>query len=531
MRRFLSVWLPRWSIERRHKTDKQQPQNTQSLNERNKHDAPFVLIAHERIVRVTATNLTAEQAGISVGLSLTDARALYPDILTEDASPDQDLKALENLTLWCQRYSPLVTSHAPDGFALDITGCAHLFGGERAMLHEIQGKLTEFQLTSHLALASSLGAAWAAARYGNAPLTLVKAGDNKSFLSPLPLSSLRLDPAIVLRLNQLGLRKIGHLLNAPEAPLTARFGPSVMQCLHRATGDAAEIFNPLFPPAPYHVKHPFDEPVLHHQALEAALVVLSNQMEVTLKAANKGTRKLHVQIFRVDGHVEHLSIGTSRLCQQADHLTLLFQESLSRLHDDLDTGYGIDLMTMAAFDVEVMDDEQNILPVPRINFESPPPANSTQGLDKLLDRFGNRFGFDKVTRPIPTESYIPENAVRSIPVFTKKNHPDWQSRKPSPPRPFLLFSPPELITVLAQVPDGPPLRFQWRRQQHHITRAEGPERLAPEWWAVKNDQKSVQTRDYYRVEDTTGHRFWLYRDGLYNREQDIPRWYVQGLFP
>jgi len=480
---------------------------------------------------VTATNLAAEQSGVSVGMSLTDARALYPELLSAKASPSQDLKALEKLTLWFQRYSPLVTPHAPDGFALDITGCAHLFGGERAMLHGIQNKLNDFHLTSHLALASSLGTAWAAARYGNEPLTLVKTGDNKPFLSPLPLSSLRLDPAIVLRLNQLGLRKVGHLLNAPEAPLTARFGPSLIQCLHRATGDEAEIFNPLFPPLPYHVRHPFDEPVLHHQALETALAVLSSQMEMILKAANKGTRRLHVQIFRVDGHLEHLSIGTSRLCQQADHLALLFQESLSRLHDDLDTGYGIDLMTMAADNVEEMDDEQNILPVPLTNFERESHTNSTQEIDRLLDRFGNRFGFDKVTRPVPTESYIPENATRSVPIFTKKTALNWQSRNPYPPRPFLLFSPPELITVLAQVPDGPPLRFKWRRLQHHITRAEGPERLAPEWWAIKDDQKLVQTRDYYRVEDAAGHRFWLYRDGLYNREQDTPRWYVQGLFP
>lgn len=513
--------------------NKQRPQNlTPTLDSQTEPDAPFVLVAQdERSIRITATNLAAEQSGVSVGSSLTDARALCPALLTADATPLLDLKALESLTLWCQRYSPLVTPHAPDGFALDITGCAHLFGGERAMLHEIKNKLNDFQLTSRLALASSIGTAWAAARYGNKSLVLVKPGESKSFLAPLPLASLRLDAPIVLRLKQLGLQKVGHLLDAPEAPLTARFGRTLIQSLRRSTGDDAEIFNPIFPPSPYHVRHPFDEPVLQIQALEAALTVLSNQMELVLKAANKGSRRLDVQIFRVDGHVERLTIGTSRLCQQKDHLSLLFQEALSRLQDDLDTGYGIDLMTMAAYDVEEMDDEQNTLPVSKPHKGSipydPPP---TQDINRLLDRFANRFGFDKITRPVPTESYIPENAIQLAPVFARKKHPRWDAQMAFSHRPFLLFSPPELITVLAQVPDGPPLRFKWRRLHHHITCAEGPERLAPEWWALRHTQTSTQTRDYYRVEDTAGHRFWLYRDGLYNREQDVPRWYVQGLF-
>ncbi|MBL4906023.1 MAG: hypothetical protein JKX94_01110, partial [Sneathiella sp.] len=328
-------------------------------------------------------------------------------------------------------------------------------------------------------------------------------------------------------------RKIGHLLHAPEAPLVSRFGPILIRRLHQAIGQEPEIFGPLFPPPVYQVRHPFEEPVIHVSALEAALEVLAKKMEDVLKNDQKGARNLEVQIFRVDGHIERLSIGTSRLCQQADHISLLFFETLSRLHEDLDTGFGIDLMTMAAYDVERMADEQSTFSHVEEppNVTAPQPASS-QDMDQLLDRFGNRFGFDRITRFSPVESYIPEKAFQAVPVNITEKRPPWlEAQEKKPLRPFLLFHPPELITVLAEVPDGPPLRFEWRRLHHHITRAEGPERLAPEWWNVKENHTSKQTRDYYRVEDKSGHRFWLYRDGLYDRKNDIPRWYIQGLFP
>ncbi len=400
------------------------------------------------------------------------------------------------------------------------------------MLREIAQKLSGFSLTRRLALADSIGAAWAVARHGKDPISIIKEGDNRSAITSLPLAALRLEEPLVLRLKQLGLRKVAHLLNAPKAPLVSRFGPILTRRLHQSTGDEAEIFGPLFPPPEYQVRHPFEEPVLHLNALEAALDILAKKMEGLLKKDQKGARNMTVHIFRVDGHIERLSIGTSRLCQQADHITLLFHETLSRLHDDIDTGFGIDLMTIAAYDVEFMEEDQASLPEKKGTGKSLSIPTSSQNIDQLVDRFGNRFGFDRVTKFTPAESYIPEKAFQTTSVKTSEKRPPWINvQSKTQHRPFLLFHPPELITVLAEVPDGPPLRFEWRRLHHHITCAEGPERLAPEWWDVKNTHTSRQTRDYYRVEDTSGHRFWLYRDGLYDRQDDIPRWYMQGLFP
>ncbi|MEP3245776.1 MAG: DNA polymerase Y family protein [Sneathiella sp.] len=495
-------------------------------------DPPFALVTHlANAIRLTATNATAEKEGVHIGLSLTDARALYPALETAVATPEEDQEALENLTFWCLRFTPLVTLHPPDGLALDITGCAHLFGGEKSMMRSLSGALSSFGLSHHLALADTIGAAWAVARHAEKPFTLVPTTENAGAIAPLPLAALRLEPDTVQQLRQLGLRKIGHLMGAPKAPLTSRFGPALLRRLRQATGEEAEVFNPLCIPPAYSVRYPFEEPVLHISALEAALTILTSTLEKHLKEALKGARELSLHIFRVDGHVERLFVRTSRLCQEADHMTLLFQENLANFHDDLDTGFGIDLMLLTAQHVEDMADEQKSLPQEHKSAAETSVINEIE-LGQLLDRFGNRFGFNQVTRFIPKERYIPEKSFQRVPITHKIKTPPWtETTKQIPPRPFLVFSPPEPITVLAEVPDGPPLRFQWRRLHHHIARAEGPERLAPEWWSVSEESSPPQTRDYYRVENTAGHRFWLYREGLYDRDADTPQWYMQGLFP
>jgi len=489
---------------------------------------PFALVVSGAGgLKITSVNRAAEEAGVGIGSSLTDAKALCPALETDQAASAADDEALEKLTLWCLQYSPMVTPHFPDGFALDISGCAHLFGGEQPMLEQISAKMQGFHLTARLAIADTIGGAWAGARFGKATLTVVEEGQVCEFLSRLPLMALRLDVNIVQRLQKLGLRHIGALLKAPEAPLTSRFGRELLNRLHQATGRVPEIFGPLVPPPDYHLGYPFIEPVVQLEAVEATLGILAERMMEHLKQARKGARQLEVRLFRIDGHVERLIVGTSRLCDEAGHITLLFQESLSRLRDDLDMGFGFELMTMSAFDVENTEDVQQGW------IGSEKEMGSPQDLNRLLDRFGNRFGFDRVTRFVPEESYIPERAFRKIMAGASKvKGAPWQGKcSKERSRPFLLFTPPEPVTVLAEVPDGPPLRFKWRRQLHQVTRSDGPERLSPEWWRGASDDGLGQTRDYYRIEDNAGYRFWLFRDGLYDREQDQPRWYLHGIFP
>ncbi len=540
MRRFLSVWLPHWSIERylqkRPERDLQVTglrnlelgKNAGQAPNRQQGGDPFALVTNgPHGMLITAVNFAASEAGVLAGTSLTDAKALCPPLLAEHAVPEIDEAALEQLTLWCLQFSPMVTVHSPDGFALDISGCDHLFGGEQAMLALMAQKIRNFRLSARLAIADTIGTAWAAARFGKNRLEIVEEGRSRVFLSPLPLAALRLDGPLVSRLQKLGLRHVRALLDAPAAPLTSRFGAGLINRLHQATGEVPEVFGSLILPPIYHLRYAFIEPVVQLTAVEAALSILAGRMMNDLKQARKGARQLEVRLFRVDGHVERLVVGTSRLCNEADHMVLLFQENLSHLRDDLDMGFGFELMTMSAFDVEGADEDQKSWD------GSGNETTSSQDLDRLLDRFGNRFGFDRVARFIPEESHIPERAFRKVAANTaKRKEQTWPEEvSKGMARPFLLFNPPELVTVLAEVPDGPPLRFKWRRQLYQITRSDGPERLSPEWWKKMPEGGSMQTRDYYRIEDSAGYRFWLFRDGLYNRDGDKPQWYLHGVFP
>nr|WP_240969513.1 DNA polymerase Y family protein [Sneathiella limimaris] len=485
----------------------------------------FALVTHGvRGTRIVATNLAAEQQGVTSAQSLADARALCPKLITEEATPELDAAALERLTLWLLRYSPMVRCQTPDGLAIDITGCAHLFGGEKSMLTEILDRLRGFGLTVRGAIADTAGGAWAVARFGEKASHVIPAGQLRHALNDLSVAALNLPVDDVERLEQLGLRKISQLTEIPAASLTTRFGGALVSRLQQVLGEEADVFDPLVPPPVYQVEQSLMEPVVHLDGVQVCLERLSADLQGVLKAENKGARYFELRLFRIDGHVDRLGAGSRRLCDDAAYMQLLFTETLTRLQTDVDLGFGFDFVSLAAFGVEPMVDEQASWGVSEGSHEQ------SREMDRLFDRFGNRFGFDRVTRLKPRESYIPENSFEAVAVNQSQKPASWPVYgQTSLARPLLLFRPPEPVTVLAEVPDGPPLRFEWRRQLHHITRAEGPERLSPEWWQVL-EVSSRQTRDYYRVEDQEGHRYWLYRDGLYDRKGDRPRWFLQGLF-
>ncbi|WP_321575931.1 DUF6504 family protein [Sneathiella sp. P13V-1] len=522
-------------MERWQRAQRSAARNWQQAHENDCPDAtnqtsPFALIENtQRGLRIYAANQAAEEKGITAGLPLADAKALFPELRTEEAAPARDLEGLKRLALWCLRYSPLVTTHPPDGIAIDITGCAHLFDGEDAMLRLIEHQMQVFDLSAQLALSDTIGASWAAARFMKTSRTILTEGAQRRALAPLPVEALRLPPDIVLRLKQVGIRQISSLIDAPKPPLVTRFGAELVTRLEQAIGQSAEIFNPIAPAPIYEVRRPLMEPIRHLEAVELILEDMATNISAQLLQDNAAARRLDLFLFRVDGHVERLEARTSRLCNKAEHITLLFKERLSRLQEEIDIGFGYDLLLLGVYDVEPAEEKQlNWAPLKREEETS----LSSEEISRLLDRFGNRFGFDRILHFQPFESHIPEKAIQ-VEVFSNRNRSSqWASQKEnSSARPFLLLDRVEPITVLAEVPDGPPIRFQWRRQQHEVIAADGPERIAPEWWQTTKVEQSFQTRDYYRVEDQQGRRFWLYRDGLYNREQDHPRWFMQGLFP
>ncbi|GHD44554.1 DNA repair protein [Thalassobaculum fulvum] len=488
-------------------------------------------------LRVAATDPAAERAGVSAGMPLADARALCPALAVASADPEGDTDALGRLALWCGRYSPWIAADAPDGVALDITGCAHLFGGEETMLDDIVGRLAGFGLTARVAAAPTLGAAWAVARHGpashgQAPWAVVTDGTLADVLAPLPLAALRLDETTVEAMARVGLKRVRDVLGKPAAPLTARFGPRLLTRLDQALGRQAETVHGLQPPPRHQARRVFAEPIVLTADVERTVAELAGELAIRLDDAGVGARRLDLRLYRVDGHVRTAEVRTGTLCREAPHMIRLFRERLTASGEELDTGFGFDLAVLAAQAVEPVVARQDGLGVGTAASREHPDE-----VARLLDRFGNRFGFDRVVRYAPRASTIPERAVRTVPVLEAARPgeavEDWPAHLRAVQggthlgRPLLLVLPPDPIATVAEVPDGPPVQFEWRRVTHRVVRADGPERLAPEWWRPGDGR---HTRDYFRVEDSVGRRFWLFREGLYDRPGDTPRWFLHGLF-
>lgn len=488
-------------------------------------------------VRITALNARAEREGLRPGMGLADARAALPELRVEQAAVGADEKALGALAHWCGRYSPwtAVDPHGAsemtggrDSILLDVTGCAHLFGGEDGLLGDLMARLRDFRIHARAALADTPGAAWAVARFGGmnpADYAVVPPGGSRDALGDLPVAALRLDPAMVENLGRLGLKQIRDLLGLPRAPLARRFGLRIGRALDQALGREDEPISPNLPRVPYRARLAFLEPVGRVEDIAYALDTLLDQLCPLLDRDQRGARRLVLDLFRVDGEVKSITVGTSRPVRTPDHLRRLFADRIGQV----DAGFGIDAAVLSAPLTEPLTATQVPLPGEAVRAE----GENAGELALLADRLGNRLGMDKVRRFEARQSFVPERAVVTVPLAAKASAEGAAQWPGHLTRPLRLLSAPEPIQVVAEVPDGPPYLFRWRRGTHRIARVEGPERIGPEWWRAAGPG-SRQTRDYYRAEDQEGRRFWLFREGLYSAPGDRaatpPRWYLHGIF-
>lgn len=528
-RRIASLWLPHWSIER---FDRDLKRRAALLP---MPDKPRVLAAPGvGGMRVTACNRFALAAGVEPRQLVPDAMALCPRLELHTADSESDRKALVRLAGWCGRYTPWTAldpvgiGEEPDGILLDITGCDHLFGGEAALVAELRKRLDRFGFSARIAVSSTPGASWALARFGSEPAFVLPPGEEVEALRALPVAGLRLNDAIADGLVRLGLKRIGDLYGKARAPITARFGPDVSRRLDEALGFGREPISPDLPHVPYRASLSFPEGLTRQAHIEEAVKRIAADLCEVLARERKGARQLMLQLFRVDGEVTRLKAGTGLASHDAVHLARLFREKLEQIGDDFDIGFGIEAITLACLAVDPLSPAQETFGNGKTR---------AQDLEQFIDRLSNRLGADRVRRLEPRASHIPERAVAAVPALRGAT-PAMQGWKAharehmasmlggSLPRPLRLLPMPEAVEVVAEVPEGPPRIFRWRRIAHHVVRAEGPERIAPEWWR----EGKHRTRDYYRVEDIDGWRFWLYRDGLYYRDNDGPRWFLHGVF-
>jgi protein ImuB len=556
-------------------------------------------------LRLTALNDAAARLGLKTGMALADARAMYPRLDVADADPLADRHLLEAVAEWCDHYTPLLGVQPPDGLILDISGCAHLFGGEAALCHDLVRRLNAQGLHVRAAIADTVGCAWALARYADetnavqlgcsdaqlaptsprvrgevdlraerersdasrvrgrsresepvespphpdsfAPLRcarnptsprvrgeveqagnayfnnsfIVPIGGMREALAPLPLAALRLAPEVVTLLAQVGLKYIADLLQRPRAPLAARFGTELILRLDQALGVDEESITPRQPLPRYLAEQRFAEPIALERDVLGTIQRLGERLHAKLEQHGEGARLIEVVLFRLDGKVLRLSAATSRPIRDAALIRRLFAERLAAIGDAHDPGFGFDMIRLSVIVAEPLEEKQT-------GFDA---SDHTEDVSGLIDRLGARVGFSCVLRFVPHDTHIPEFAAVEVPanLVRPASFESVASQDSlAPLRPIKLFARPEPIDAMAEVPDGPPVRFRWRHVLHEVARAEGPERLAMEWW--RDAAGATLTRDYFRIESQEGARFWVYRAGLYERETGEPRWYLHGLF-
>lgn len=548
MRRIVSLWLPHFSVERMGLRAEMQQSEIARLRGRkstrpspgsqspHRQAAPFALIeVQQGGLRIVAVNGAGTEAGIRPGQRLADARTLIPglDVVERDIAGDE--ARLVKLAAWATRFTPWTRAedlsafaHEGAGLFLDISGCAHLFGGETALLQDLLTRMNRLGHEARAGVADTLGAAWAVARHGQQKISIVKPGAEREAVSSLPTTALRISQGMADDLTRLGLMTTGDLLGRPRAPLVARFGAVLGRQLDAIIGARAEPVAPEAVRVPARARLLFADPLIALDGIIAAIALAARDLAAELDSRQQGARQLRLRLYRVDAELFTFEAGTSQALRDADRIAALFAEKLvpsgGMSGSDIDIGYGIEGVVLEACAVDAMGARQKDL-------TSGPEDGSS--LEELIDRLSNRLGANRVMQLKGQASHIPERAQVAVPAlaandFKESDVPPLVMYGDAPLRPIRMLTPPEPVEVVAEVPEGPPRQFRWRRMLHAVTRADGPERLAPEWWLSAD--KEAATRDYFRVEDGEGRRFWLYRDGLYERETDAPRWFMHGVF-
>jgi protein ImuB len=564
MKRYLSVWLPDWPLTRLYRA------------KRAELDLPFVLVdktAHG--LRLACVNAAARAQGLEAGLRFADAKARLPDLVYTEMDHRADARALEGLASWMIRFAPLVALDGTDGVMLEVTGCAHLYGGEAEMVAHIGELLAGNHICAQLGVASTQGAAWALARH-RAGVCLAH-GETRTGLASLPVAGLRLSEEVLVLLRRFGLTQIGQLYGIDRKALARRFrsteaAGAVLLRLDQALGQRADPLDPLTPLPARTARLHCPDPIASTDAVELGLKRLSGMLCDELGKFGQGARGFALHAFRVDGVVSSIATTTAQAIRTPEHIIRLLSEHIG----EIDPGFGIDLLLLEAQRAGPVE-----IGAQALSGDLAASATDTVAVSALVDRIRAKLGDRRVTVPAPMARHIPEHAEART-HFDAEGFGAEATLPPMPvgPRPVRLFDPPERVEVLASVPDGPPVQFVWRRLTRRIVRADGPERIAPEWWlhqpvapaalphgaeakwlSPKLDPRAdaaliakararlrgpaqpdaadagepicalPRARDYYRIEDETGHRYWVFRDGLYDDKRGgVPDWYVQGQF-
>lgn len=462
---------------------------------------------------VTAADAAACALGLGTGMAATQAQALVAGLASLDADPAGDTAALEQLALWAlRRYAPVVAADPPDGLMIDVTGAAHLKGGEAALLADLVERLTAIGVAACAAIAPTYGAAHALARTVAHP-TLAVGDALANALTPLPVAVLRLPVDTVDDLRRLGFDTIGELAAAPRSSLALRFGPEPGRRLDQAFGRVDEPVEPMTAPELIRVERRYAEPIGAPETIARYIGILVDQLCMALEERALGARKLDLLFHRVDNRIEAIRVGTAKPVRDVKRLTRLLCDRI----ETVDPGFGIERMSLAALAAEPLDYRRGASSL----VDAPTPD-----ISELIDTLANRVGDGALYRVAPVESAVPERGLRRVAPMAPPVGTTWPADWPRPSR---LIEPPERVEAIALLPDRPPVAFTWRGMRRRVKCADGPERIFGEWW--KREAELSAVHDYFMVEDEAGERFWLFRAG----DGEDPgtgshAWFLHGLF-
>jgi protein ImuB len=544
-RRILSLWFPRLSAERLLRL---------------RRDAllqPFAVVGLRANAHLLVSmNPEAEAAGLRQGQPLRDATAMCPTLITAPENPAEDAAFLRALRRWAGKFSPWVAEEAPDALVIDLTGCAHLFGGEDGLMAQVEEDCADLGLSLRASIADTRGAAWALARYAGAGSAQTRSGDairqeahatrsraarrfsrqpnvtaqqsgpagmiaapgqTRQALAALPLPALRIAPEAVEALGRLGLRRVEDIMGMPRAALARRFGAEVLRRLDQALGVDPEPVNPAAAPLHFAMRMSFPEPIGLIDDVTAGMDRLLPPLCAKLVAKGRGARRVRLEAQRSDGRVEVVEVGLARASQEVDRIRPLLLLKLG----EIDAGFGIDRLRLEAVETEPMHALQH-----RGHLEAAADVAARQGadtaLEDLIGKLGTKLGQEAVVRLHPADSNIPEKSAMTLAAaWSLPTTEPWP--EPRAPRPIVIFRP---EPVNAPPERTPPAQFRWRRRSFDLRFAVGPERLLPEWWLDDPEWRSGP-RDYWRVEVAGGERLWLF----YAHGGEMSGgWFCQGLF-
>lgn len=507
MRRVLSLHVPHLSIDLAQRRRARAGRRPGAL------PTSCLLLTHEDRGRTLVVQRCSEAArrGIRVGLTLGEAQALidprvrarHGDPWVEELQPARDGRALHALGAWCMaKVSPVVALDPPDGLFMDVAGTGRLLGDEEDVCRALLRAMHRFGLGARLAVADTVGAAWALSHFGRTPRQLVETGDEEAVLAPLPVESLRLEPATAEGLAELGVRSVGELVRLDRARVAARFGGDVGLRLDQALGRAFEAVTPLVHETPPQRERTFEGPVKALEGILETAESLVGELAAELLRARRGALELVLVLEPSDLPPRSIPLTLARPSASGRHLWTMLEPKVAGAH----LGFGIERVRVSAVRTGRLPSRQ----VGAWGAEDEDGGGLDRDMGELVDVLRARLGEERVLTPAPRQSHLPERAYgwERPGEGSARRAPEASSAAPLPPRPSRLFDPPEPAVLDALDERGAPRRLRWRGIAYRVRHARGPERIARPWW----EDGEHTLRDYFRLETACGRTLWAYRE-------------------